>query len=234
VAYAPPDRGTFRAILYRSLRDPSGQVFPAATVNDFITEAMMDLGYYRPHETVRTMAWDEDTIGPDITMMDDVIDVWQVVARIDDTPVTPRPTLYIPHADYATGRAGWDVVNHQLRLSRFWIAKLQQLAKREENLSLQSYGYGPRALPSSDASIMDWHDMTDQFVVTQHCKMLGFQMLNADRALYQQWLAATNNTDVSPTQLAGMLNQSEGAFDRARHRATLVRRVPSNAAPVWF
>jgi hypothetical protein len=228
VAYVPPTRSAFRTTVLRALRDPNGVVFPAATVNDFIHEALMDLSAYRPDEMTATQPWEVGLTGFPSTFVADVSDIWQMVARVSDLNV---PNMYIPHADYADGRSGWDFLSPNiLRLGRIWLVRLSQLAERDPSLEVAIYGYKYRALPTSDASFLDLNNPIDQFCVTQHCKMLGFQMLNADRALYQQWLAATNNTDVSPTQLAGMLTNSESSYDRARHRNTIVRRRPTNAS----
>jgi len=234
VAYVPPTRSAFRTVILRALRDPNGAVFPAATVNDFIAEALMDLSAYRPNEVTRSMPWLPDTWGVEPDFVEGLSDVWQVLAR--ENEMDPKDAvLFIPYADYGEGRAGWDLMGeYTLRIARIWVHRLQQWAQRNDTVTLSIYGYGYRTLPTSDASLLDLNNPVDQFCVIQHCKMLGFQMLNADRALYQQWLAATNNTDVSPTQLQGMLSISEQAYDRARRRSTVIRRRPSNSAAVAF
>jgi len=208
-------------------------VFPAATVDDFINESIMDLSAYRPHDINRTTAWEEDSSGFDPSFVEDISDIWQMVARVSDLR---QPTIFIPHADYADGRAGWDFFGNSdqplLRLARVWLVRLQQWAQRDDTLSVSIYAYGMPSLPADDTSRLDFHNLIDQFCSLQHCKMLGFQMLNADRALYEQWLAATNNPDVSPAELQGMLGQAEMAFDKARHRNTIIRRRPTNAEVV--
>jgi hypothetical protein len=234
VPFTTPTRSVFRATVLRALRDPNGTVFTAATVNDFINEAIMDLSSYRPKETQRSQPWNPDTWSPDAALTVDISDVWQVVARAGDLDPRKR-TLFIPHADYQTDRAGWDfILGTGLRISRFWVERLQAWADREDTLDLAIFAYAYRTLPASDSSGLDFQDLIDQFCALQHCKMLGFQMLNADRALYQQWLAATNNTDVSPTQLNGMLGTAEASYDRARRRNTLLMRRPTNNYPTAF
>ena len=52
-----------------------------------------------------------------------------------------------------------------------------------------------------DEEYLDLTDATDYNCVLTPLQEQGFELLNHDRALYQQWIAATNNTDVSPTQL---------------------------------
>ena len=234
MVYAAPTRSVFRTTVLRALRDPNGAVFNAATVNDFIAEAIMDLSSYRPQEITRSQAWLPDSWSPDAALTEGVSDVWQVVARTNNLEPSER-TLFIPHADYQTDRAGWDFLNATgLRISRFWIGRLQAWAERDDSLTLSIFAYSYRDLPVSDSSVLDLQSVVDQFCVLQHCKMLGFQMLSHDRALYQQWLAATNNTDVSPTQLNGMLTTSESSYDRARRRNTILMRRPTNNYPTAF
>jgi hypothetical protein len=243
VVYEPPTRLTFKTTLQRALRDPGGQVFPSATLDDFIDEALMDMSAYRPKDAYRSMSWmvDSGSVPPDVT--EGLSDVWQVIARLtsnkyetgDPLPYTYRPSLFIPHVDYTDGRAGWDFIGEGLAITQLWADKLRKWAEQaNEPVTLAIRGYAHRLLPTSDNSYLDFLNPIDQYCVLQHCKFLGFQMLNADRALYQQWLAATNNTDVSPTQLQGMLGQAEATYDRVRHRNTIIRRRPSNASVTTF
>ena len=238
MVYEPPTRSEFRATVLRALRDTAGTVFPPATVNDFIDEALMDMSAYRPKDAYRSMSWMVDTgqVPPDVT--EGLSDIWQVIARLtsnkyetgDPLPYSYRPSLFIPHVDYGDARAGWDFIGEGLALTQLWADKLRRWAQQaNEPVTLAIRGYAHRLLPTSDASFLDLLNPIDQFCALQHCKYLGFQMLNADRALYQQWLAATNNTDVSPTQLQGMLGQAEMSYDKARHRNTILRRRPANS-----
>jgi hypothetical protein len=73
--------------------------------------------------------------------------------------------------------------------------------------------------------VLDFTGPVDDVCVQKYARMLGYTTLEADRGLYQQWLSATNNTDVSPTQLQGMLAQATGEMDRQRKRSTQLRRT---------
>jgi hypothetical protein len=113
-----------------------------------------------------------------------------------------------------------------LRLSGYWFNRMVEVANMYGSVSLGLYGYRDRNWPTDDASYLDLLDATDHLCMVRHVRSLGFQTLEADRGLYQQWLAATNNTDVSPTQLQGMRSQAEQAYERLRKQVSRPKRVP--------
>jgi predicted AlkP superfamily pyrophosphatase or phosphodiesterase len=123
-------------------------------------------------------------------------------------------------------RNGWDFFHGRVRLGRVNWNMLWGWSKAINGpLDFILFGYEDRQLPATDGDILDFWDTIDYVCTLRYCRMLSFQMLNNDRALYQQWLASTNNTDVSPTQLQGMLNQAQNEVDRQRKRNLLIRRT---------
>ncbi len=224
MAFDPPLRSEMGAVVLRALRDPSGSVFPIETVNDFISQAMADLSAYRPKEGREIAAWPLDTGVPPFS---DFTSVWKVEFRISQSNNYVR-TIGVPYGDSnsAENRAGWDFYGGQLILPPFWLTRLEAAAGNSPS-EMVVWGYQDRTLPVAETDVLDLTDATDYNCVLTHCKALGFELLTHDRALYQQWLAATNNTDVSPTQLSGMAGQAEGTFQRTRSRNTKMRRIPS-------
>jgi hypothetical protein len=224
VAFDPPTRSEMGAVVLRALRDTSGSVFPLETVNDFISQAMADLSAYRPKEAREVAPWPLNIAVPPFT---DFTSVWKVEYRVA-TSSNYVKTIGIPFGDgnSAENRAGWDFYGGELLLPPFWVIRLD--AQTGDNpAELVVWGYQDRVIPVTEADVLDMDDATDYNCVLTHCKALGFELLTHDRALYQQWLAATNNTDVSPTQLSGMVNQAEGTYQRTRARNTKMRRSPS-------
>jgi hypothetical protein len=226
VAFDAPSRGDMGAVVLRALRDPTGSVFPATTVADFITQAMADLSAYRPKEAREISAW---PLVPDpFPPFTDFTSVWKVELRVLNEQNGYVKTVGIPYGDSNSveNRAGWDFYDSTLWIPPFWNYRLDA-ATVNRLAELWVWGYQDRVLPEDDGEILDLTDTTDYVCVLNHCKAMGFELLTHDRALYQQWLAATNNTDVSPTQLSGMVNQAESTFQRSRARNTKMRRVPS-------
>lgn len=223
MAFAPPLRSELGTTVSRALRDPNGSVFPAETINDFIGQAMADLSAYRPKEMREVAAWPL----PDPSPFVDLTAVWKVEVRILNNVNDYVRTLTIPYGDPSGGsnRAGWDFYAGELLIPPFWTTRIDAATVNQVS-EMWVYGYADRDIPTDDFEVLDLQDTTDYDCVLNHCKSLGFELLNHDRALYQQWIAATNNTDVSPTQLSGMLNQAESTFQRSRSRNTKLRRVP--------
>ena len=220
--YDPPTRSEMGAIVLRALRDQAGSVFPPETVNDFISQAMADLSAYRPKEARQIAPWPLDFPSP----VTDFTSIWKVEFRVSLTNYVK--TIGVPYGDSnsAENRAGWDFYGGDLIIPPFWLVRLNATAGDQPS-ELVIWGYQDRVLPDSDGDVLDLTDTTDYTCVLNHCKALGFELLAHDRALYQQWLAATNNTDVSPTQLSGMVSQAEATYQRSRARNTKMRRVPS-------
>ena len=222
MAYDAPTRSEMTEVILRALRDESASVFPTTTVADFINEALSDLSIYRPVELATTLAYT-----PGMTDLSDesFTGVWRV--QLAYIAGSQKRATIIPYADPNNGRAGWNFYDGRVFVSPLWMSK----AAAFDNLYGGSaewnvYGYADRRMPTSDSSVLDLRDATDYACVLAHCKSLGFELLTHDRSLYQQWLAATNNTDVSPTQLSGMANMSDANFQRQRARNTKLRRIP--------
>lgn len=225
MAYDPPLRSEMGAVVLRALRDIKGSVFPIETVNDFIAQAMADLSAYRPKEAWEVAAWPLDL--PPAAPFGDFTSVWKVDFRVSVGGNIIK-TIAVPFSDgnSAENRAGWDFYGGTLFIPTFWLTRLDATAG-ENPAEMVVWGYQDRTIPVDDGEVLDLTDATDYNCVLNHCKSLGFELLTHDRALYQQWLAATNNTDVSPTQLSGMAAGAEGTFQRTRARNTKMRRIPS-------
>lgn len=224
--FNPPSLNDMGAIVLRALRDPSGSVFPSATVSDFVVQAMADLSAYRPKEAREVAAW---PLVLDTFPFAEFTSVWKVEFKLLSGLNNYVRTIGIPYGDSngGTNRAGWDFYDRTLWLPQFWTIRLDAAIAGAPTGELWVWGYQDRVLPEDGEEILDLTESTDYNCVLTHCKALGFDLLTHDRALYQQWLAATNNTDVSPTQLSGMASMAEGTFQRTRARNTKMRRVPS-------
>jgi hypothetical protein len=231
-AFAPPRLSELRAVLRRSLRDSGPTaVFSDELLDDWVKEALADLSIFRPAEVNKTIPFDPlltSTGGVDLADYDEYTYMWQVDARTNSA-IVPYGFL-IPYIDPGAGlfRNGWDFALGRLWLSTYWFNRLSEVAAQypDDGVSLGIYGYRDRNWPTADNSYLDLLDATDHLCVVRHVRMLGFTTLEADRGLYQQWLAATNNTDMSPTQLQGMRNQAEQSYERLRKQVSRPKRVP--------
>jgi hypothetical protein len=89
---------------------------------------------------------------------------------------------------------------------------------------LRVWGYSDRDALTDDADVLD-ADLNGEVIVRAYAKHRGFQNLLNDRALFQQWVTQSNNTDVSPTQLLGMYQVTDATWRDLRVRSRLMRRV---------
>jgi hypothetical protein len=222
--YSPPTLAELRTTVARSLRDVNGDVFTDADLNDFIYEAIADLSAYRPVPSIEHWEWGEEAIVGNQPMFVDLTYIWHVEVFIANQAQFMIP----PNEQGYHYRNGWEMfgVDERLRLSAYWYAVLDQMFYAGLSPDIVMYGYREHFQPGADDDVLDLQSMTDELCVRLYARMAGFNRLNHDRGLYQQWLAATNNTDVSPTQIQGMLAQADDTYTRQRRRATLIRRVP--------
>jgi hypothetical protein len=234
--YTAPSLVEMRTTLARTLRDPNGVVFTSDMLDDFIREALSDMSGYRPIEATESQVFDPDTVPiTDESVTPETLSyVWQVVFRNDDLVADPLQTLIIPYVsmgEAAFALSGWDYYAGRVVIGRHALYGITEWYRWSGvPLTIVMSGYRDHMLPlaaDGDDQLLDLYDVTDQLCLTRTCRMLGFQMLTNDRALYQQWLAATNNTDVSPTQLQGMLNIAQGDVERQRKRSAVIRRTPT-------
>jgi hypothetical protein len=76
---------------------------------------------------------------------------------------------------------------------------------------------------TSDGDVLEG-DAEAEMGVRLYAALTGYQRLQNDRALFQQWLAIPGNTDVSPTQLDGMANTYLSQWNRHRNHIRTLRR----------
>ena len=226
----PPTRGEMKAVLTRALRD-EGQVFTSEVLNDFIEEGLSDLSLFRPAETHFTVPFQPGlsaTSGLDPADYAELTYLWQVEAYAEQSDMMPMVIPYVSSGE-SPYRNGWHFYTNEIGLSSWWYVYLRNLVDLSPtgNVFIHLFGYRDRRFPAADDELLDLIDNIDHLCLLRHCKMLGFQLLEADRGLYQQWLAATNNTDVSPTQLQGMRGQAEQSYERLRKQSARPRRVPT-------
>jgi hypothetical protein len=226
MAYDPPTRAVLKDSIRRALRD-DGTVFSTDLLDDFINESMADLSVVRPVETTITVPFDPTQItGLDPADYANFIHVWMVEARAAGSGYQTRIVIPFGQPGEYIERNGWDFYDETVVFSQWWFARLNELVDTTGAVTIFLWGYRNHHWPLDDASVMDLQDSVDHRLVMRHIKALGFQSLESDRSLYQQWLAATNNTDVSPTQLQGMRAQAEQSYERLRKQVQRPKRIP--------
>ena len=220
--YAPPDMADLYALVGRDLTDPNHQVFNISQITDFVNGGIAEINRVKPLETTVTISYDTAGGGVPLTGYP-VSDIFLVEL------IGPQSQhQYIPHArNWAVAQEGWDYFANRLTLGPVWEERVTKLL-RDNGYKLRVWGYRPRDPLIASTDIAEFVDLNDEMTVRLYCRLEAYRALNQDRGLFQQWQMQPNNSDVSPTQLNGMLATSEGAFDRQIKRIFVPRRIPSH------
>jgi hypothetical protein len=219
--YSPPTLSDLWALIGRDLTDPDHKVFNTSQLTDYINGGIAELNRVRPLETVVTTGYDGDSdtvpLGP--LPIDDPF----VVEMMDNDG---RHAKYILHAkSAATVMDGWDYFAHTLVLGPAYSEHVLRMC-RDNGWTLRIWGYRGRDPLILDDDGAEFNALEEEYAVRLYARMEAYRSLNVDRGLFQQWQQQANNSDVSPTQLNGMLVTAEGSFDRQQKRLFLPRRLP--------
>ena len=211
--YTPPDRATLRAALARDLRDPDLGTFTAAELDDLINQSMVEVSRIYPKQEVQEFDVSEDG---QRTFATDCVGAFRVELMRDG-----EVRYAVTHNDHElTGEGGWDIHAGFLWLPKFAANYL----KLDQTPKVRVWGYWPRELMTADSDIADV-DAEAEFGLRTYATLLGYQRLQNDRLLFQQWLTTTGNTDVSPNQLAQTADLYQSQWAEMRKRLRYAQRV---------
>ena len=220
--YEPPTLEDLLASVARDLMDPEGLVWQVEQLIDYINGGIAELNRVRPLESAEAIVWDEETATLPLTPI--VLEsVWQVELR---SPTSINQWL-IPFAQSGvTVRDGWDFYAQQLWLGPTWSARAAKYT-RDDAWSVIVWGYRSRDPLLVIEDVAEFIDLTDEMAVRMYVRLEAYRALNVDRSMFQQWQQQSNNADISPTQLNGMLSTAEQTFDRQQRRLFIPRRIPA-------
>lgn len=219
MAYSAPTLAELRTIVARSLSDTSGVTFQPAELTDFINEGISELN--RSHPIEDTLDLDASTSPPWL-----VDDVWTYIWRVELAFGGEVPTVVVPPDTLTQSRTGWSFYGGRVWLGDTWVSRVADLYEQYSSMSVFAFGYRNRQPLGGDTEVPEFIRQDDESGVRKYARVMGLRALASDRSLFQQWLAATNNTDLSINQLGGMLAQAEGDWDKFISRYYLIRRTP--------
>jgi len=212
MAYTAPDRTTLRAALARDLRDPALETFTEEELNDLLNLAVVEVGRVYPKQQVQEIALDDDHQEVFVIEAQSIFRVEVLQEGYDPSGIPFNGSEY-------TAQGGWDLHAGNLYLPRFATRGLVA-----DDHSLRIWGYWPRELMSDDADTLDG-DAECEYAVRTVSTLNGYQRLQNDRLLFQQWLTNTGNTDVSPNQLAQTADLYQSQWREMRNRLRTLQRV---------
>jgi hypothetical protein len=217
MAYTPPDRDTLRASVSRDLRDPANKTFQQPEVLDLINLAIVEVSRIYPKEEVQELAVDQDGQKAFLT---DAQSVFRVELMRDGVPYGVIRTSGL----LSNAEDGWDLHGGVLWLPGYAASRLIA----EELPTVRVWGYWPRDLVDLDegsgTEVVDV-DAEAEFAIRSVASLNGYQRLQNERGLFQQWLTNTGNQDVSPNQLAQIADMYGARWREQRNRLRTLQRT---------
>lgn len=211
--YIAPNRDVLRTALARDLRDPSLKTFSTDELNDLINMAIVEVSRAYPKEEARALTHEQDE---QYQYALDAYSIFRVEVLDEDGVVAigiPPSTLQVSYED------GYDLHGGYLWLPSY----VSQGLVYEDGQTIRVWGYFPRELFTNDTDALDG-DAEAEFAIRTFANLQGYQRLQNDRLLFQQWLTNTGNTDVSPNQLAQTADMYRTQWRETRNRIRTIQR----------
>ena len=212
MTYTQPTLSQLRDKVEQDLRDSDNEAFSTAEVDDLINQAIVEVNRVYPLlqvEDVDIIDTDEDgNVDRTYTVTSTEIqraEVWRDGEFREN----------VPEID-TLGNSGFDLWGSTLTLPTWVVLD-------EDTDTVKLYGYADRAYLSDDADVAEF-DAEAEYAVRLHSKLQGYQALQNDRALFQQWLKAPGNNEMSPNQLDSMVNTYIAQWERQRTHLKRIRR----------
>jgi hypothetical protein len=234
--YTAPSTLDMIAKARRALRDTAGDVFEVDLVTDFINAGLAELSAIRPLETTVSITSVDGLDGidadPDAVTVADLDYIYMVeVVGLDGTSQEGSAQTVSPEDNSTNWRNGWDFVGGRIVLPPTMRSYLESdWEQTVPTMAVLARGYRHRRrIDDPNTDVLDIFSLPEEQAVTFMAQKAGFESLLNDRALFQQWQTATNNTDVSPNQLSGMVQGALINWERMRKHLYVIRRSPVGA-----
>jgi hypothetical protein len=212
MAYTQPDLDELRDSVESMLRDSDNEAFTAAEVDSLINQGIVEVNRLYPMAEIE----DVDIIDTDD---DGNIDREYTVASTEISRVEVwRDGAYRMSIEQMDSEAnsGWDLWGTTFVLPTFAL-----LDETQDTVKL--YGYQDRDVLTAGTDVLE-SDAEAEYAIRQYAVLMGYQRLQNDRSLYQQWLKAPGNNEMSPNQLDNMVNTYIAQWERTRGHLRRLRR----------
>lgn len=140
-------------------------------------------------------------------------EVWNVADGV------PYPVMSINRPGFSRSdftEVGW----------RIWAGTLEVPYRLIQSLSdgafIRVWGYAPYDRLTEDTQVTDLTDELE-WAVMLYCDAVSTRRLWNDRSLFSQWQIRSNNTDITPAQLANRMNMAEAAWARKERQLHVLR-----------
>jgi hypothetical protein len=200
-----------RTAVATDIRDPNFATFNPTQINALINEGVNEINRFYPKEVLH-----------------DIVPVASTYSYTTTAAQAFRVELYrnsifarsIPqNADEESAQGGWELWAGSLMLPKTTVDAMVPATD-----FIRVWGYGTRAQLAADAQVLD-ADTDGEWAVRLYARWQAYTLLNAERALFKQWQAISQNTDISATQLQTDVSLFAQEWDRHRNQLRRLRRV---------
>lgn len=199
-----------RTKVSRDLRDPLNSVFLPIYVDDLINAGIEEVSRIYPREVI-------DLITPVVGQTSYPTEcVTAFRAELWRNGVLYSP---LTAQDTDIPGTGWDLWDGQLVLT---TGSVRAMLPASDSIHL--WGYAERAQLLADNQVAEL-DTSAEWGVRHYSRATAFQLMQADRALFKQWQAMSQATDLSPNQLTQMVGFFTSEWDRTRNYLRKLRRI---------
>lgn len=206
----------------RDLRDTGNTTFTTPVVGDLINEGLVEIGRIAPARFQQDLTVVANTL---VYPLHGDAAAEISLARVEVWDITTNPDSFVGHVRPIAGEyskaspAGWYVWDGKLYIPNGLEAYL--VVGRHV---IRVWGYGPYPLVSGSTEMGVSVEL--EYAIRAYARLAGLERLQLERDLFAQWASQTQNTDVSPAGLLGMLNSARDDWRRRARNLLVLRENP--------
>lgn len=206
----PSTLAQLRTAVARDLRDTGMTTFTSAVIGDLINAGIEEVSRIYPREMVEVVVPVASTYAYST--------VCEQVFRVEVWRSGKFHTLLAAN-EGDTSQTGWDLWGGQIRLANPMVD--QAVVATD---TYRVWGYAPYVQLAADGDVSDL-DTRGEWAVRHFARAQAFTLMHSDRAMFKQWQAQSQNTDVTNNQLNQMVSLYSSEWDRTRNYLRRLRRT---------
>ena len=225
------NRADIRTQIQRELRDPNGNSWTTAELNDLINSGINAVSDLSPREIREDITYTfpytiaQGAFGKikEVTLTNSFYNIFRVEILNSNSQLHTN----LPASVSEGSSTGWEWFNGKLLLpeNMFYPSETVSVAGNPtERIKVRVYGYGRHTFLSDDATDTTLTDQEQQ-AVRVYAVAEALSRLMTDRANFQQWQIASGSTDISISELAVLANSARQRWFGERGRLRKMRRL---------
>jgi hypothetical protein len=224
------NRADIRTQIQRELRDPNGNSWTTAELNDLINSGINAVSDLSPREVREDITYTfPQTIAQgafgklkEITPTND----FGTVFRVDLLDANSVLIDELP-ANNGGSSSGWEYWGGKIMIPESYYYRSSTVTvggNTYEQIKLRVFGYARHSLLSDDVTATTM-DEQEQQACRVYAVSEALSRLMTDRANFQQWQIASGSSDVTISELAVLANSARMRWGMERGRLRKMRRI---------